>query len=1056
MLVVAATAGLAWVAGCGDGGTEPPAPPPDPPRATTVTVSPATADLTALGETVQLRAEVRDQNGQAMAGASVTWASGSAAVATVSAAGLVTAAAIGTATITATAGGVSGTAAVTVAQTVSAVAVAPAADPLVVGDTLRLAAEATDANGNAVAEAEFAWASGDTAVAAVDATGLVTGVGAGEVEITATSSGVTGRATLMVAAPAPTTVTVTPGTLEFTALGDTLRLMAEVMDQLGRPIKGDPVAWESGDTLVATVDSAGLVTAAGNGAATITAAAGAASGTAVVTVTQSVRSVTVSPSADTIAPGDTLRLEAEALDENGHRVAGARFTWSSSNTSVATVESGLVRGVGEGMATLTATAGDAHGTADVTVMNPDRAALEALYNATDGPNWVNADYWLTDAPLEEWHGVDTDGFGRVVGLDLSGRWDSDEERLVRHGLEGSIPPQLATLGRLERLHLSYNNLTGSIPAQFGNLGDLTELSLTSNNLAGPIPAELGDLTQLKSLHLDGNDLSGPVPPELGRLANLESLGVELNDLTGPIPAELGRLTNLRVLWLWANHLTGPIPPELGRLVNLEGLDVSANSLVGPIPQSLLKLTKLKTLKFGNNRGLCVPGTSAFARWMDGAEYRDETPTRYCNESDAHVLDDLYLTAGGSNWTNSTGWRMSPVLEEWYGVDTDSLGQVTGLDLSNNGVSGKIPASLSELTRLTVLRINGNDDLSGRLPLALTALSLRELHYADTELCTPTNESFHDWVKTIASHEGTGEECGFAFSSLEVSETAPLTSVGETVELSVTGVSDDGAQRVDNALVAWQSSDPAVATVSEGVVTAVRGGNATITASYEEHTAEVVVSVWISTLSKRSVRVLYVVPADKEFRDDYSAGISKAIVDVQSWYRRQLDGLTFDIYSVIPEPCHLPEDEDYYAYTEVSTRVLRDVQPCAPVVHNDPGFIWALYVDVEEACDGFQALGRGGDGLTLLPGYDLALMQKPGTWTFCDVGTIERSYGSVLGGLAHELGHAFGLPHPPGCDEELPTCDYAALMANGYDVYPDTYLRDDDEKVFLRRSPFIKR
>ena len=1052
IVLTAAMATVAWAAACGDGATEPPLP--DPPRATTVTVTPATAELTALGATEQLTAEVRDQNGQVMAGAAVTWAS-SAAVATVSAAGLVTAAANGTATITATAGGVSGTATVTVAQTVSSVAIAPAAETLVTGDTVRLSAEATDSNGNAVAGAEFAWASDDTAVAAVDATGLVTGVGAGEVEITATSSGVTGRATLMVAAPAPTTVAVTPDTLEFTSRGDTLRLMAEVLDQLGRPIKGEAVAWDTGDTLVATVDSAGLVTAAGNGAATITAAAGAASGTAVVTVTQSARSVTVSPSADTIAPGDTLRLAAEALDENGHRVAGARFTWSSSNTSVATVESGLVRGVGEGMATLTATAGDAHGTADVTVMNPDRAALEALYNATDGPNWVNADYWLTDAPLEEWYGVDTDVFGRVVGLDLSGRSDSDEGRLVRHGLEGSIPPQLATLGRLERLHLSYNNLTGSIPAEFRNLGDLRELSLTSNNLAGPIPAEFGNLAQLRFLHLDGNGFSGPIPPELGSLANLESLALELNQLTGPIPAELGRLTNLRVLWLWANHLTGPIPPELGRLVNLEGLDVSANSLVGSIPQSLLKLTRLTTLKFGNNRGLCVPGTSSFARWMDGAEYRDETPTRYCNESDAHVLDDLYLTAGGSDWTNSTGWRASPVLEEWYGVDTDSLGQVTGLDLSNNGLSGKIPVSLSELTRLTVLRINGNDDLSGRLPLALTALSLRELHYADTELCTPTNESFHDWVKTIASHEGTGEECGFAFVSLEVSETAPLTSVGETVELSVTGVSDDGAQRVDNALVAWQSADPAVATVSGGVVTAVRGGNATITANYEEHTAELVVSVWISTMSEGSVRVLYVVPADKEFHDDYSAGISKAIVDVQSWYRRQLDGLTFDIYSVIPEPCHLPEDEDYYSYTEVGEKVLRDVQPCAPVVSNDPGFIWALYVDVEEACDGFQALGRGGDGLALLPGYDLELMQNPNrTRVFCD-GTFYRTYGSVLGGLAHEIAHAFHLPHPPGCDEDLPTCDGEALMGWGWGNYPDTYFRDDD-KESLRRSPFIKR
>ena len=104
---------VAWAAACGDGSTEPPTPPADPPRPTTVTVTPATAELTALAETVQLRAEVRDQNGQVMAGASVTWASNATAVATVNASGLVTAVGNGTATITATAGSVSGTATVT-------------------------------------------------------------------------------------------------------------------------------------------------------------------------------------------------------------------------------------------------------------------------------------------------------------------------------------------------------------------------------------------------------------------------------------------------------------------------------------------------------------------------------------------------------------------------------------------------------------------------------------------------------------------------------------------------------------------------------------------------------------------------------------------------------------------------------------------------------------------------------------------------------------------------------------------------------------------------------
>ena len=79
-------------------------------------------------------------------------------------------------------------------------------------DTVWFEAEAKDANGHAVAGAEFTWASGDTAVAVVDATGLVTGVG--EVEITATTAGVTGRAVLVVAAPAPTTLAITPDTVE--------------------------------------------------------------------------------------------------------------------------------------------------------------------------------------------------------------------------------------------------------------------------------------------------------------------------------------------------------------------------------------------------------------------------------------------------------------------------------------------------------------------------------------------------------------------------------------------------------------------------------------------------------------------------------------------------------------------------------------------------------------------------------------------------------------------------------------------------------------------------
>ena len=818
-----------------------------------VTVTPAEASFAALGDTVRLSAEALDANGQTVAGAGFSWATSEATVATVDASGLVTAVASGSATITAMSGSVSGSATVTVAQEVSAVTVVPDTATVVEGDTLRLAATVTDANGQVVTGAEFVWGSGDTTVAVVDASGLVTGVGAGQVQVTATAAGVTGRAELTVVAPVPTAVAVTPDTVVLTSLGQTAQLTAAVRDQAGRAMDGVPVAWSSADTTVAVVDSAGLVGAVGGGAATITATAGEASGDALVTVVQSVDSLTVSPPMDTIAPGDTIRLVAEAYDETGHVVEGAVFTWSSSDAPVATVDpSGLVRGAGEGTATITATAGDVSGTSEITVVNPDRAALMALYNATDGPNWVDNTNWLTDAPLGEWYGVDTDAIGRVVRVDLSGWWDGEREEWRRHGLTGTVPPELGGLSNLRYLHLGYNaltgpipgelgglanleylnlwvnDLTGLIPSELGHLANLKSLELGANDLTGPIPDELGDLANLVSLTLSGNALTGPIPPELGDLPNLWTLNLYSNDLSGAIPPELGDLSNLQYLYLhrneltgsippefgglanlqslilgW-NHLSGAIPPELGRLVNLRGLhlrdlDLSGtippelgdlenldflgignNDLSGPIPPELGGLENLERLGLGGNElgafphtflnlrnlryanyecdptGICVPGTSEFVAWTKGL--LDADRLAFCNASDQAVLTSLHELMAAGEWAESGGWLGGPALEEWHGVETDSLGWVTALVLSDNGLSGSLPGAIADLGQLTSLRIDGNA-LGGRLPLSLTVLDLDEFHYDGTDLCEPADAGFRDWLDGIPSHQGTGVQCG---------------------------------------------------------------------------------------------------------------------------------------------------------------------------------------------------------------------------------------------------------------------------------------------------------
>ncbi len=368
---------------------------PDPPQPAAISVTPTRADLTALGETVRLTAAVRDQNGQPMPSAAVTWTSGAVAVATVDGSGLATAAANGVATITATPGTVSATATVTVTQAVATVAVTPPIATVVEADTLRLSAVAADANGHEVSGTLVTWTSADTLVAVVNALGLVRGVKAGVVVVEgSTPSGVTGRTEIEVVPPVPTTVAVSPDTVALEALGATAALTAKVSDQVARVMEGAAVSWTSEDTAVAVVDSAGVVTAVGGGATAITATASAVSGSAVLTVAQEVGSVVVTPAADTVELGGTLRLSAEAFDGNGHRVAGARFEWRSSDTAVARVDqTGLVTGAGEGTAAITAAAGDASATAEIAVVNPDRAALVALYEATDGPRWTRRDKW---------------------------------------------------------------------------------------------------------------------------------------------------------------------------------------------------------------------------------------------------------------------------------------------------------------------------------------------------------------------------------------------------------------------------------------------------------------------------------------------------------------------------------------------------------------------------------------------------------------------------------------------------------------------------------------
>jgi Leucine-rich repeat (LRR) protein len=216
-------------------------------------------------------------------------------------------------------------------------------------------------------------------------------------------------------------------------------------------------------------------------------------------------------------------------------------------------------------------------------------ALVALYDSTDGYEWLDHTNWLFTYTPSDWFGVSVES-GHVNSLNISS-----------NNMVGSIPPELGNLTNLTYMNLSHNKLSGSIPTELSNLTQLGALKLKDNQLSGSIPAELGNLTNLLWLGLEVNQLSGSIPPELGNLTNLEDMDLNDNQLSGSIPAELGNLTNLLWLGLDVNRLSGSIPAELGDLTRINHLDLGNNHLSGSIPPELSKMTSLTYLNLGANQ-----------------------------------------------------------------------------------------------------------------------------------------------------------------------------------------------------------------------------------------------------------------------------------------------------------------------------------------------------------------------------------------------------------------------------------------------------------------------
>ncbi|MEO6209407.1 MAG: Ig-like domain-containing protein [Gemmatimonadaceae bacterium] len=201
------------------------------------------------------------------------------------------------------------------------------------------------------------------------------------------------------------------------APGATLALDVELQDASGRVVTGQPEAWSSSDSSIATVSSSGVVTAHTLGEAKIYIASGTQSAYADLTVSNAApppRWVSVSPATAQVSVRSTMALFASVTDAQGHLVSNVPVTWTSSNNALAIVDtSGAITGIAPGSVSIIAHAGGNQAIAQLHVVvaatvttpappppapvppPPSSGSLYSGYSATS-PHWPHIRTMMTD------------------------------------------------------------------------------------------------------------------------------------------------------------------------------------------------------------------------------------------------------------------------------------------------------------------------------------------------------------------------------------------------------------------------------------------------------------------------------------------------------------------------------------------------------------------------------------------------------------------------------------------------------------------------------------
>ena len=378
---------------------------------------------------------------------------------------------------------------------------------------------------------------------------------------------------------------------------------------------------------------------------------------------------------------------------------------------------------------------------------------------------TNFDVVFLKAPLSAWHGVTVAGTpARVTELDLS-----------NNNLRGkdTMPAQLAELTGLTTLNLSGNaDLSERVPAELTRLPDLAALDLSGTGYCiDPVSAPAVE-TWLNGIR-SGMDVlvttcGNPVAPEFTGAAtdfvrldagedgstNAIAIGTYAysdSTFSGGSSPTCNVIAYETATTTFSTAGTTSTNFASGNAANPDGSYSCVVTYTGTGATRTAGTLEAYSIAVTISDG--VDATGAIS--TDADDTVEVTVKLLDIETDGAALWALYQSTNGASWSNNDNWAQGGTPDNtWRGVTVASA-RVTQLSLPNNGLRGRIPTQLAELTKLTTLDLSDNQQLRGSVP-DLSATALATLDLEGTRIERGANSAARAWLATLGAMFTPGE------------------------------------------------------------------------------------------------------------------------------------------------------------------------------------------------------------------------------------------------------------------------------------------------------------